>query len=178
MNSALEVAAFPHVPLHTMDVGVNVVVAAGILVWLMLSQVRRRQVRTRFAFPVILIVLGVFSVEAFVRSRTFDVGESLTLAASLLLDAVLLSAVRAYTVHLWLEDGAVWRRGTWLTVVLWLVGIAAHVGPDALAGAGTSTYLLYFGLALLTQRFVIGLRAARVGQDTRGAAGPAVGWRE
>lgn len=156
------------------DTVVNVVVAAGILFWLLAGQLRRRPVRTRLTFPGILIALGAGSVETFLRAHAPNAAEILLLLASLLFDGVVLAGIRAYTVRLWRDGDVVWRRGTWLTVVLWLVGVAEHVSLDALARLGTSTYILYFGLALLAQRLLIRLRATHVLEKTRVMAGPVV----
>ena len=169
--SALPIAAAPGTSLRTADTIINVVVAAGILLWLLAGQLRRRPVRTRLTFPVILILLGAGSVETALRAHVLPVAAMPVLLASLLLNGVGLAGTRAYTVHLWREGDVVWRRGTWLTALLWLVGVAGHVGLDALAGAGTSTYLLYFGLALLAQRLGMRLRVAHLPEPMRDAAG-------
>jgi hypothetical protein len=57
--------------------------------------------------------------------------------------AAVFGAIRAATTHVWLEGGQPWRQGNWLTAVLWVVSIAAHLGPalagPALAGPASRT---------------------------------------
>jgi hypothetical protein len=138
----------------------NHVLSAAILAWLLVTQVRRRPVKTRLLFPLILMALGVTSFTSY-RGGTAPTGLAIILL-SLLIGGVGLAVWRAYTVRLWIQDGQVWRQGTGLTVALWLIGVAGHVAADAWTHAGSSTYLLYFGVALLAQRLVLQARAARL----------------
>ena len=84
-----------------------------------------------------------------------------------------LAHVRARSVHLWRRDGAWWRRGTAVTVLLWFVAIGSHLGLDALVGLvdpaegvgrgfGYATTLLYLGVSLGLQHRVLLRRVARL----------------
>jgi hypothetical protein len=74
------------------------------------------------------------------------------------------------TVRIWREGGQLLMRGTWLTAVLWVVAVAAHLGYDYLvvgggknAGSvGNATILLYLMVSLTIQRFVMLTRAQRL----------------
>ena len=57
------------------------------------------------------------------------------------------------------------RRGTWLTAVLWIVSLAAHLGYDDLVAGhvagknggnvGDATIVLYLVVTLTVQRFML-----------------------
>ncbi|GKT04197.1 hypothetical protein [Furfurilactobacillus entadae] len=53
------------------------------------------------------------------------------------------------------------RQGNWLTVVLWIVGIALHLLSDRAWQGSDATLMLYLGLTLLIQRGLVWLRARR-----------------
>ena len=89
-------------------------------------------------------------------------------AGSLILAAIS-GALRAPTVRLWRQGGQIWRRGTWLTVTLWIVSIGAHLGYDALIAHGTgkadigdAAMLLFFAVSLTVQRWMLVARARRI----------------
>jgi hypothetical protein len=65
--------------------------------------------------------------------------------------------------------GQAWRQGSWLTAVLWVVSLGAHLGYDYLvegkgsqSGLGTASLLLYFGVTFTIQRFILAARARRI----------------
>lgn len=69
------------------------------------------------------------------------------------------------------------RRGTALTIVLWLVSLGLHFGYDALAFHGAeaakfsaATMDLYFAVSLAVQRPVLYARARRRRDTGAGAA--------
>jgi hypothetical protein len=62
-----------------------------------------------------------------------------------------------------------WRQGTWLTLVLWLVAVGLHFGiaylsaqQGAPAGLGSSTILAYLAVTLGIQRFITQRRALKL----------------
>jgi hypothetical protein len=80
-------------------------------------------------------------------------------------------AARALTVKVWRQGGQLMRKGTWLTGVLWIVGLAAHLGFDYLVAGhvsgtnggnvGDATILLYLVVTLTLQQFVLLARVRR-----------------
>ncbi len=131
------------------------------------SQLAKKPLSGSFRLPVILAVVGLFEVASFLRDHH---GGSLVapLAGSLALAAVT-GALRAPTVRLWVQDTQVWRQGTWLTAVLWIASLAAHLGYDALvthgkadASVGTATIVAYFAVSQGVQRLLLAARAARL----------------
>jgi hypothetical protein len=84
-----------------------------------------------------------------------------SMAASALV-GVGFAVARGFTVRIWRDEaGTLWSRGTAATLVLWIAGLAAHVGLDLLAGhgAGSATIVLYIGTMLLAQLLVVQWRA-------------------
>lgn len=82
--------------------------------------------------------------------------------------AAVLGAIRAATIHLWVQDGQPWRQGNWLTGLLWVLSFAAHFGIDFLidphnpnGGLAGSTILLYLAVTYSVQRLIMQARAQR-----------------
>ncbi|HET9014876.1 MAG TPA: hypothetical protein VFN57_04730, partial [Thermomicrobiaceae bacterium] len=95
------------------------------------------------------------------QRNVLTVRSMVVLVSVLLGDAVGLGVLRSYTVRLWRDDGVLVRRGTRLTVTLWLVGVAIHATIDQTVLAGTSSLLLYLGVTWMAQRRVLLTRASR-----------------
>ena len=120
-------------------------------------------VRSLVLMPAILIVIGVGSAASAVSLAR--PGELLFF----LLDAVIvvgLGLARGASTRLSLRDGALFQKGTALTLVLWLTTIAVRVGAGFaghwLGVAGTLTtasMLLLFGATIAAQNAVIYYRA-------------------
>jgi hypothetical protein len=80
--------------------------------------------------------------------------------------ALVFGVLRALTTRIWQQDGSAWSQGNWLTAVLWIAALGAHLGYDALldhhhgtAGLGEATVLLYLAVSLGAQRLVVMQRA-------------------
>jgi hypothetical protein len=155
---------------NLVDTTVNIVIGLVVLAWLLSRQVQKRLVREdrKPTVLLILLVLGVIQLGTFFKSVPLTTGLVLLLIVSMVLAAGF-GVVRAYTVRLWRADGQLWRQGTWLTLVLWLVAIGSHIGLDALIegvgdakGIGTASIMLYLAVSLGAQRLVVQSRANHV----------------
>ncbi len=51
------------------------------------------------------------------------------------------------------------RKGTWVTILMWAVTIAVRLYVDTLWKGSNQTALLYMGISLLTQQYVVLNRA-------------------
>jgi hypothetical protein len=164
---------------------VSIVIDLVALAWLLSRQVKTRLLKENYGTPVILGIIGLLEFGAlemgggqqlasFLKGQrsfsTIPDGKVVIVAVtgSLVLAAVT-GALRAPTVRLWRQNGQVWRRGTWLTVVLWIVSIGVHLGYDALITHGTgkaeiggATLLLFFAVSLTVQRWMLNARAHRI----------------
>jgi hypothetical protein len=174
----------------------SLVVGVVVVAWFLSRQVTARPLSGGYTLPLILAVIGLLEFGAFLMGggqqlasflkghRSFAVavpdGRTILVAvAGSLALAVVSAAIRAPTVRLWWQDGQCWRKGTWITLALWIVSLGAHLGYDALiahstrqAGVGNSTLLLFFAVSLTVQRVMLGVRARRAtysapGDDTR-----------
>ncbi|MGH3264928.1 MAG: hypothetical protein ACRDNS_23380 [Trebonia sp.] len=107
---------------------------------------------------------------------------ALALAGSAIL-AVGFGVLRATTVRLRRgEDGQLLRKGTWLTAMLWIVAVAAHLAFDVLIAGGasegkgdigTATLALYLAASFGAQQMVMLKRAKGAETDLRTSAHPA-----
>jgi hypothetical protein len=131
--------------------------------------------------PLILAVVGLVEFLPYLQQKHGS-GVIITELAGSLMLAVLLGALRAMTVRLFIRDGQLWRRGTWVTALLWLVSFGAHIGYESLfggngtagKGAGDATIVLYLAVTYAVQRLVLQGRAQR-GAVT-GVTAPGQGW--
>jgi hypothetical protein len=149
------------------SVGIAVVISLAVLALILWRQLQVRRASPTLLLPAILIVLGVASLATMSKDSTtrLTLGDIGILLALLVGDAVVLGALRAWTVKLWREGADVLRQGTWITVVLWLVGIAIHEVVDLVAHIPSSSLLLYLGVTLLAQQLVLQTRVNRMAQE-------------
>jgi drug/metabolite transporter (DMT)-like permease len=153
----------------TTSLSTSIVVSVAVLVFILYRQVQVRRTAPNMVLPLVLTVLGVaFLAQGSNRPTGAKIG---ILIALLAVDAVGLGAVRAWTVKLWRDSQGALRQGTWVTVVLWLVGLGIHEGVDALAHIPDSSTLLYLGVTLAAQQAVLQARVNRLEQQP-GAPGP------
>jgi hypothetical protein len=155
------------------------------LTWLLTRQIRARPLSGSYKIPLILAVVGLAEFGAFLLGggqqlaaflkghqsfTTIPDGKTIlaAVAGSLVL-AVVTGAIRAPTIRLWWQDGQYWRRGTWVTLILWIISLGAHLGYDALiahstgeAEVGDATMLLFFAVSLTAQRVILAARARRI----------------
>jgi hypothetical protein len=155
----------------------NILIGIAVLAFVLYRQLQPRPIRDNVRLPIILGVIGLVELIQFLSkhhgSKTF-----LVLGGSLVL-AVVFGAFRAATTHVWIEGGQAWRRGNWITAVLWIVSLVGHLGYDylvdgkgPLAGLGSASLLLYLGVTLLIQGLILLARASRL----PGAPGPGAGF--
>jgi hypothetical protein len=150
------------------------VLVLGLLIYRQL--VPRRVSSSSLRLMLILGVIGVIEAVQFF-GKHHDGGLVLAALAGSLLLAIIFGVVRAATVRVWLQDGSPWTQGNWVTALLWVAALAAHLGYDALLdhnkgtnGLGTATIVLYLAITLAVQRGLVLLRAQRL--DPGGTSAP------
>jgi hypothetical protein len=146
----------------------NLVIGILVLGLVIYRQVVPRPVKSSMRIPLILAVIGAVQAYQFLKGQHIDatiVGE---LAGSLVLAAVF-GLARAATVRLSFRQGQWWSQGNWLTGILWVVSLAAHLGFDALVSGqhgheslGEATILLYLAVTYAVQRLVVQARCQRL----------------
>ena len=152
-----------------MSVAGEIVLGVVILGLLIYRQLRSRPINANgLRLVAILAVIGLFEAYSFLEKHHSGAVTYAALGGSLVLAAVF-GALRAATVRVWSQDGQAWSRGNWLTAVLWVVALAAHLGYDALvtpgrgsSGLGAATVVLYLAVSLGIQRVITQTRANRL----------------
>jgi hypothetical protein len=152
----------------------SLIIGVAVVALLVARQLMTRRLSENYRLSIILAVVGVVEFARFLSSGNGPHDDSRIIVAvvgSLLL-AGLLGAARALTVRVWRQDdGQLLRRGTWLTAVLWIVSLAAHLGYDDLVAGhvtgkndvnvGDATIVLYLVVTLAVQQFVLLARVKR-----------------
>ena len=156
---------------------IDVILGLAVLALLIYRQLSARPASaSALRLIAILAVIGVIQTYQFLSKNhshplTYAaIGGSLVLAAGF-------GWLRASTVRIWLQDGQAWSQGNWLTAVLWIASLAAHLGYDILLahgpgarGLGTATIVLYLAVSLGFQRALVLQRAHRL--QVAGPAAP------
>ncbi len=154
----------------------NVVVGVAVVALLLARQLASRRVKTDGGgrLMLILLVVGVIQAADYLRGAgpVSDIGVT-AVVISLAIGA-LLAYARANTMRIWRQQDGWWRKGSAVTVVLWLVSIGSHLGIDWLAaafsagdgkavtGLGNATLVLYLAVSLGLQQLVLERRVALV----------------
>jgi len=130
-----------------------------VLVFLLYRQLRPRTVRASPILPVALLVVGLAELNGYAQAHPLTGTQGGLLALSLIVFAIGLGAVRAWTVRLFVQGSRLMRQGTWITAGIWVVAVALHLAVDGTNGVGGASLLLYLGLTLGTQQLVVQWRA-------------------
>ena len=149
----------------------NLVIGIAILALFLSRQLVTRRLSESYRLSIILGVIGIWEFAEFLNGHPRDVGGIAAAGVGSLVLAAAFGAVRALTVRVWREDGQLLRRGTWLTALLWILSLAAHLGYDYLVAGhvtgknggniGNATIVLYLVVTLTVQRFILLNRVAR-----------------
>jgi hypothetical protein len=156
---------------------ISILVGVAVAALLVVRQLRAQPLNATFRLPLILAVIGLIELVEYLDKHHPGGVAYGALAGSLVLAAVF-GALRAATIHLWMQDGQPWRKGNWLTGILWIVSLAAHFGIDFLidphnpnGGLAGSTILLYVAVTYTVQRLIMQARAQRLPLGGGGHAG-------
>ncbi len=151
----------------------DILIALLVLGWIIFRQLRARPVKERNAYTVMLVlgVLGLYQIGTLAGKLPIPASAYTALVVGLGSGAFF-GWLRGRLVRVWRQDGALFRQGNWLTVLLWVGGLLVHLGIDRVGGLlapasqqvaatalGTSGILLYLAVALAAQRFATLRRA-------------------
>lgn len=150
---------------------INYVIIAALVVWVLTRQLRARPVVVRklFVLPVILVVLGIGTLNSAVSKGTHFTGTDATWLAIDLAITVVFGVARGSSIRIYAQEGVLWRRGTWVTLVGWLLSFIARGGIGVLASdngakvVASSALMLSFGVSLAVQGVVVYLRGVQAG---------------
>src|SRR5487761_1500870 len=155
------------------DIAIGVLVLAFVLY----RQLTTQRLRENYRLPLILGVIGIVQFVTFLNGHPHDDGGIAAAVVGSLVIAGIFGAIRVPTFRVWRQNGVLLRRGNWLTAVLWVASLAAHLGYDYLVAGhvtagknggnvGDATVLLYLVATLPVQRSLLMARPAR--QDPGG----------
>jgi hypothetical protein len=162
---------------------VSLVIGVLLLAYLLYRQLIVRRLRETYRVVVIFAIIGVLELSRYLSASGTHIGGKVAVAlvGSAVLAAVM-GVLRALTVRIWRGDASqLFRQGTWLTAVLWLVAVAAHLGLDALVAGGSggtggnigdASIALYLAVSLGVQQVVLLRRAERLEAAGRLADSP------
>jgi hypothetical protein len=148
-----------------------------ILILVLLRQVRVRPVPRVFQprLPLVIGVIGLFEMFSYAGNHHVSGDAWGWVIGTLLIGALGLGVLRGFSMRVWAGDGWVLRQGNALTMGLWLVSLLVHFLGDAggdhagAAGLEGASFLLYLGLTLAVQYYVVYRRAlplwAELGPD-------------
>src|SRR5580704_7560446 len=140
---------------------------AVLLIFVLLRQVRVVPVSRVYhaRLPVFLGVIGLLELFSYAGDHHVTSGGWLWVLGTLAVGAVGLGALRGLSMRVWATNGWVVRQGNAVTMALWLVSLlvqfAAGSANDHSGGAGleAASFLLYLGLTLGVQYYVVFRRA-------------------
>jgi hypothetical protein len=150
---------------------------ALILVLVLLRQVRVRPVRRVFQPRLALVVgvIGLFEMFAYADNHHVSSSAWLWVLGTLVVGALGLGVLRGVSMRVWTGNGWVLQQGTAITMALWLVSLLVHFAGDTgqshagAAGLEGASFLLYLGVTLCVQNYVVYRRAlprwAELGPD-------------
>ncbi len=127
--------------------------------------------------PLVLGVIGLFTMSGYAGDHHVTSTAWGWLIGTLVVGAVGLGALRGLSMRVWDTNGWVVRQGNVVTMALWLVSLLVHFGVDVAgnqsgtgaAGLVGASFLLYLGLTLAVQQYVVFRRAqplwARLGPN-------------
>lgn len=155
---------------------VNILLVAAVIVFVIYRQMTTQRVGGKaLLIPGALMVYGLY--EAYFGAHPTGLLDphhlviSVALFAIGLVLAAGLGVWRGVTVHAWRDDaGALWRKGTALTIVAWIVSIGSRVLVGAAGGyffhtaETTASIMIAAGVSLIVQNLVISRRAHELTQ--------------
>lgn len=149
-------------------IAVNLTAGLGVLIFIIVRQLRARPTSSDTRLPVILGVVGLFQLAGFMHEGRHGTAVFAVLAGGVVVAAAA-AVVRAATVHVWVDGEHAWRQGNWRTALVWVLSCGVHLGYDMLvdgrgdnAGLGAATLLLYFAATYAIQCVILGSRAKNV----------------
>ncbi|HLJ99448.1 MAG TPA: hypothetical protein VKU39_06020 [Streptosporangiaceae bacterium] len=151
----------------------DVVLGIAVLALLVYRQLAVRPVSaSALRLLAVLLVIGLLQTVRFLNQNHAHPLTFAALGGSLVLAAVF-GVLRARTVRVWLDGGQALSQGNWLTAVLWIASLAAHLGYDILVehgpgarGLGLATIVLYLAVSLGCQRVLVMRRAQRLQRNS------------
>ncbi|WP_164520275.1 hypothetical protein [Specibacter cremeus] len=152
----------------------TILLAIAALAWILYRQLQARPIAEQrpYALMLVLAAAGLVQIGNLAAKSAIPAQAWAAMVIGLA-SAAVFGWWRGRLVRVWRAEGRLMRQGNWVTVVLWMAGLAIHLGVDRLgtilapagtqaaaAGLGTASLLLYLGITLAAQRVATLARAA------------------
>jgi hypothetical protein len=136
----------------------------AMVVLIFYNQVRVRQVKsdTKLTIPLVMLVLGIYNFKDYMATAQLTLISWVSIIISFSVLAIGMAAIRATTVKIWSDNKVIYRQGTWITVLLWIVSIAIHLVLNEIGHVGQSTTLIYFAITFTVQKLIVQKRASEL----------------
>jgi hypothetical protein len=143
------------------------VVGVPVLIFVLLGQSRAMPVPRvyRPRLPLVLGVIGLFALASYASDHHQTAAAWAWALGTLVVGAIGLGALRGLSMRVWPSNGWVMRLGTALTMALWLATLlvlfAAGTGGNDSGATGLvgASFLVYLGVTLAMQSYVVSRRA-------------------
>ncbi|WP_268913583.1 hypothetical protein [Lentilactobacillus sp. SPB1-3] len=138
----------------------NLFLAAVIIIRVIMLQLQPKIIKFSSTFYLLMIIFGVYEG---IKIKDFHLTTGFIWFVILaLISTVLFAYFRVISYHLWVDDyQLVMRQGTWITLVLWIIGIGPHMLIDNLWAQSNVVILVHLGLTLMIQRGIVWRLATR-----------------
>jgi hypothetical protein len=133
-----------------------------VLIFVLLRQIRVVPVPRSYTprLPIVLGVIGLFALASYTGDHHHIASSAWGwVVGTLVVGAIGLGALRAISMRLWESNGWVVRQGNAVTMALWLVSLVVHFVGAGVSGLVEASFLLYLGLTLAVQQYVVVRRA-------------------
>lgn len=137
------------------------------LCYIFYNQIRVKTVRQemKFILPIIMLIFGFISLKNYLTTESLTLISITCIILSLTVLAGGMAALRAHTVKIWAKENLIYRQGTWLTIILWIISVILHLLIEKIGDIGQSTTLIYFAITLSIQKWIIRSRAQKLIQS-------------
>lgn len=138
----------------------NLLVAFLILLFIIKRQLSVHVINFKIKLYCILVIIGLVQ---FSKITNLNIGTGFFLYLALSLLTIVVSGVlRAFSSHIFLNsDGVIVRKGTYVTLLLWILTIGAKYSFASLWQYSSLSILITLALSLMVQRGTIWLLASK-----------------
>jgi hypothetical protein len=133
-----------------------------VLIFVLLRQIRAVPVPRTYAprLPLVLGLIGLFAIASYTGDHHHIASSAWAwVVGTLVVGGIGLGALRAISMRLWESNGWVVRQGGAVTMALWLVSLVVHFVGAGASGLVAASFLVYLGLTLGVQQYVLVRRA-------------------
>lgn len=118
----------------------------ALLLFILYRQLRPKLVKTEVKIFVILTLIGFFEGAG---APGLTIWQLVLIVVLTLISGGAFGVFRAMTLKLWVDEaGMLWRRGTYWTALLWLIGFGLHALLGVLVAHTDDFMLFYIGMTL------------------------------